>query len=194
MNKESILLSAFFLIVLCAFKAGERTTWMYDKAHAKLGFSISHLMIADVEGSFKNVTATITSSDNDFTDAVVEMSAQVNSIDTDNEQRDTHLKSPAFFDAEKYPTITLKSTSFRKTQVANTFEVTGNLTMHGVTKSITLTAIARMGVNPIIDKPVAGFKITSTLNRKDFGIAEATAAAILGEEVNVLANAEFIKN
>ena len=88
--------------------------WKYDNDHAKLGFSISHMTVTDVDGSFKNVEATIRSSEVDFKDAVVEMTAQVNSVDTDNEKRDAHLQSADFFDAAKFPTIVFKSTSFKK--------------------------------------------------------------------------------
>ncbi len=191
--KKKIILSIAVLTILYSFKLIENTIWRYDSAHAKLGFTISHLMVSDVDGSFKKVDATITSPKADFSDAVAEMTAQVNSVNTGNEQRDVHLQAPDYFDAAKYPTITFKSTSFKKANSDNTYTVIGNLTMHGVTKPITLTAIAKTGVNPMNNKTVAGFKLTGKLNRKDFGIAESTPAAILGEEVNILVNAEFIK-
>jgi polyisoprenoid-binding protein YceI len=104
------------------------------------------------------------------------------------------LQAPDFFDAAKYPTIVFKSTSFKKSTEPNTYSVTGNLTLHGVTKPVTLTALARTGVNPMSKKTIAGFRVTGTINRKDFGIAEQTPAAMLGEEVSIRANAEFIKN
>jgi polyisoprenoid-binding protein YceI len=113
-------------------------TWSLDKAHSKLGFKVTHLLISEVEGSFKNFDATITSSKDDFTDAVVELSADVASVNTDNEGRDKHLQGPDFFDASKFGKLTFKSTSFKKAE-GKTFKVKGDLTLHGVTKPVELT-------------------------------------------------------
>jgi polyisoprenoid-binding protein YceI len=193
MNKISKPLGGIVLLSLLSFTIVETAVWKYDHEHAKLGFSISHMTVTDVDGSFKDVEATIRTSKSDFSDAVAEMTAQVNSIDTDNEKRDTHLKSPDYFNAEKFPTIVFKSTSFQKAPEENTYNVTGNLTLHGVTKPVTLSAVAKSTIHPYTKKTVAGFKITGKINRKDFGIAEETPAAMLGEDVNIFANAEFIK-
>ena len=194
MNKFVKPLCAIVLFGLFSFTVVETAVWKYDNDHAKLGFSISHLSLTDVDGSFKNVEATIKSSKSDFTDAVVEVNAQVNSIDTDNEKRDAHLQSPDYFDAVKFPTIVFKSTSFKKAKEENTYTVDGNLTLHGVTKPVTLTAVAKTGVHPMTKKSIAGFKVTGKINRKDFGIAEQTPGAMLGDEVSIYANAEFIKD
>ena len=193
MNKISKALGVIVLFSLLSFTIVETAVWKYDNDHAKLGFSISHLTVTDVDGSFKKVEATIRSSENDFKDAIVEMTAQVNSVDTDNEKRDAHLQSADFFDAAKFPTIVFKSTSFKKTAEENTYTVTGNLTLHGVTKPVTLSARTKTAIHPVTKKTIAGFKITGKINRKDFGIAEQTPAAMLGEDVSILANAEFIK-
>ena len=115
------------------------------------------------------------------------------SINTDNEQRDTHLKSPDFFDAAKFATLTFKSKSFKKVK-DNTYKVTGDLTMHGVTKTVELDAVARIGTNPMSKKTVAGFKIAGTLKRSDFGIGASMPASMLSEEIAIIANAEFAKN
>jgi len=180
------------MALLFAFKVGNNATWSLDKAHGKLGFTITHLMISDVEGWFKTFDATITASKEDFSDAVVEMTADVNSINTDNEQRDKHLKSPDFFDAAKYPTITFKSKTFKKVSAQN-YKVTGDITMHGITKPIELDVVCRMGTNPMSKQPVAGFKITGMLKRGDFGIGTSMTSAMIGEEVSIVANAEFGK-
>ena len=194
MNKFARPLGVIVLFSLLSFTTiVETAVWKYDNDHAKLGFSISHLTVTDVDGAFKNVDATIRSAEKDFKDAVVEMTAQVNSVDTDNEKRDAHLQSADFFDAAKFPTIVFKSTSFKKAAEENTYTVTGNLTLHGVTKPVTLSAQAKMAIHPVTKKTIAGFKITGKINRKDFGIAEQTPSAMLGEEVNILANAEFIR-
>ncbi len=179
--------------ILFSFKSAEQSSWALDKAHAKLGFTISHLMVSDIEGSFKSFDAKITASKEDFSDAVVEMTGDVNSINTDNEQRDAHLKGADFFDAAKFPSITFKSKSFKKTD-DKTYKVIGDFTMHGVTKTVELTAVCRTGTNPMSKKTIAGFKVSGTILRKDFGIGASMPATMLGEEVTLNANAEFAKN
>ena len=190
MKKLSLLVIATSVMLLTSLHAIAQTSWELDKAHARLGFSITHLMISDVEGSFKNFTASIKAPKADFTDAKVELSADVSSINTDNEMRDKHLVSPDYFDAAKFPKLTFVSKSFVKTG-GNTYTVTGDLTMHGVTKSVSLTAVAKTGVNPMSKKNAAGFKITGTVKRSDFDISPKTPNAILGDEIEIIANAEF---
>jgi len=194
MKKLSLITAVFFATSLVSFKSVEDTTWSLDSPHARLGFSTTHLMVSDLEGFFKVFQATVTAPNTDFTDAVVTMSADVSSVSTDNDQRDTHLKSADFFDATKYPSIEFKSTSFKTTNVAGIYEVKGNLTIHGITKPITFTALARTGTNPMSKKIITGFKISGKINRSDFGIGGSIPTAIVGEEVEVFANAEFVKN
>lgn len=179
-------------MILMSFSAGVPTTWTLDKYHAKLGFSISHLMVSDVEGSFKKFDAKITATKDDFSDAVAELTAEVASVNTEDEARDEHLRKEDFFDAAKYPTMSFKSTSFKKVS-GNKYTVKGNLTLHGVTKPVTLTAIAKSGVNPMSKKTITGFKITGTIDRTAFGIAPSTPSAMLGKDVEIIANAEFEK-
>ncbi|MEP7169297.1 MAG: YceI family protein [Bacteroidota bacterium] len=190
MKKTILILTT---VALLSFKADETSKWNLDNAHAKVGFTVTHLMMSDVDGYFKTVTASVTSSNADFTDAVAEMTAQVNSVSTDNEKRDGHLQNADFFDAVKFPTITFKSVSFKKTATANNYTVTGNLTMHGITKPVTLNAFARTGINPMNQKITTGFKITGEINRKDFGVGASTPDAIVSEKITLTANAEFIK-
>jgi len=174
--------------------AGFSQTWNWDKAHSQLQFGIQHLSISEIDGSFGSVTAKITASKDDFSDAAVELSAEVASISTGNEQRNTHLKSPDFFDAAKYPNLTFKSTSFKKTG-AKTFEVAGDLTFHGVTKPVVLTATLNgTTVNPQSKKTIAGFKVTGTIKRTDFGIAAGFPSSMLSDDVALNANAEFVKD
>jgi polyisoprenoid-binding protein YceI len=150
-------------------------------------------MVSDVEGWFKSFDATITTTKDDFSDAVAVMTADVSSINTDNEARDKHLKSPDFFDAEKYPTVTFKSKTITK-GTGNSYKATGDLTMHGVTKSIDLDVLCLTAVNPQSKKTIAGFKITGTIKRSDFAIGITMPAAMISDEVQIAANAEFIKN
>lgn len=181
-------------LLVCSAGFTFAQTWSIDKAHSKVGFEITHMMISDVEGSFGSFDATVTSSKDDFSDAKVELTADISSIDTDNEQRDKHLQSPDYFDAAKYPKLTFKSKSIKK-KGDKTYALTGDLTMHGVTKSVTLEVKYRGTVtNPMSKKPVAGFKVTGTIKRTDFGIAPDTAEAMLSDEVAIEVSAEFVKN
>jgi len=193
MKKFATITIVAISALLFSFSAKDNATWSLDKAHAKLGFTVTHLMISDVEGWFKSFDAKITSSKDDFSDAVVEMTADIKSINTDNEQRDTHLKSPDFFDAAKYPTLTFKSKTFKKVSDKN-YKVTGDLTMHGVTKAIELDVMCRVGTNPMSKKETAGFKITGMLKRSDFGIGSTMTSVMVGDEISIVANAEFVKN
>jgi polyisoprenoid-binding protein YceI len=186
------LILAAIAVILFSFSAAP-TRWNFDVYHSKLGFSITHLMVTDVEGSFKIKEASIVAPrDNDFTDAVVTLVADINSVQTDNEQRDAELKKPDIFHAEQYPTLTFKSTSFKKTGERK-YLVTGDLTLKGVTKPVTLEAVARLGANPMNNKPIAGFKVSGTIKRTDFGIASQTPSALLSDEVAITANLEFTK-
>ncbi len=169
-------------------------SWSIDKGHSRIGFGITHLMINEINGNFKSFEGKITSSKEDFNDATIEFSADMNSINTDVEARDKHLKSPDFFDAATNPTVTFKSVSFKK-EKGNEYKLTGNLTMHGVTKSVTLKAVlVGKATNPMSKKEMAGFRITGTINRGDFSIGASMPAAMLSEVVNITANTEFSKD
>ena len=191
MKKISFIPFAF-TIALLSFITLKPSTWTLDTAHSNLRFSVTSLMISEFEGTFKMTEATITGQKEDFSDATAYMSADVNTIDTDNDDRDTHLKSADFFDAAKYPTILFKSSSFEK-QSENKYKITGNLTLHGITKPIVLDAIAKYTTHPMTKKTVAGFKITGTIKRTDFGIATSAPSAMVSDEVAIVANAQFEK-
>ena len=190
--KKITLIASAAVALLFAFKPAE-TIWTVDKAHAKLGFSVSHLTVSDVDGSFKNFDAKITSSHEDMTDAVIEVTGQVNSINTDNDQRDAHLKGPDFFDAAKFSTFTFKSKSFKKVG-ENKYKIAGDLTLHGVTKPLELDGTCKFGMNPMSKKNIVGVKVTGVFKRTDFGIAATTPAAMVGDEVTLAGNGEFVKN
>ena len=192
MKKKPFALPAF-AIALLSFVTLVPSTWTLDTAHSNLRFSITNLMISEVDGSFKMTEAKITAPKDDFSDATVYMVADVNTVDTDEPDRDTHLKSADFFDAGKYPTIVFKSSSFEKISDKK-YKVTGNLTMHGVTKQVVLEAIVNYGTHPMTKKMVAGFKIGGTIKRTDFGIATTTPSAMISDEVVVVANAQFSKD
>ncbi len=169
-------------------------TWTVDKSHAKLSFEITHFMISDVDGAFTSFDAKITSSKEDFSDAVIELTADAASINTASEGRDKHLKNEDFFDVEKFKTLSFKSTSLKLVE-GKKYKLTGDLTMHGVTKQVELDAtFTGPIVHPYNKKTVAGLKIAGVVKRSDFGIGAKYPSAALGEEVIIKANGEFVKN
>jgi polyisoprenoid-binding protein YceI len=177
-----------------------QTAWKVDASHSKLGFSVTHMMVSETEGKFKVYTGNISSkSETDFTDASIDFMADVNSINTDDEKRDGHLKSADFFDAAKYPNITFKATSMKPTKAPNTYDLEGDLTMHGVTKKIKLLAV---GAPKAVKDPYGNiryaFKVTGKLNRSDYGlkwnaVLEAGGVAV-SDEVNVNCTIELTKS
>jgi polyisoprenoid-binding protein YceI len=185
---------SFVASLITIYTIAQTTTWSLDKAHSKLGFSVTHLLVSDVDGNFKSFDAKITTTKEDFSDATVELTSDINSIDTDNEQRDGHLKSADFFDAAKYGSLTFKSKSFKKID-SKKYNVTGDLTLHGVTKPAELEITLRgTTVHPYTKKTVGGFKATGTLKRSDFGIGASTPGSVVSDEVAIYANAEFTKD
>jgi polyisoprenoid-binding protein YceI len=184
---------AALAIVVSVSTAAFAQSWSIDKAHSQVMFTINHMGINTITGNFGTVSSSITASKDDFSDAVIEFTADINSINTGNEQRNNHLKSPDFFNAAQYGTLTFKSTSFKKVDDKN-YEVTGDLTLHGVTKSVTLNATLNgTTVNPMSKKTVAGFKVTGTIKRTDFGIGAQFPSSMLSDEVALDANTEFVK-
>ena len=168
-------------------------SWTLDKNHAKLGFVATHLLVSDVEGKFKTFDINVVSAKDDFSDAQVNLSADINSINTDNDYRDNDLKSEKFFDAAKYPTLSFKSTSITKIDAKN-YKLNGNLTMHGVTKPVTLDLVLNGVVqNPMSKKTVAGFKIKGTVKRTDFGIASSFPITVVSDEIVIDSNVELNK-
>jgi len=168
-------------------------TWSLDQSHSKLGFSIVHLMVSDQEGTFKKFSAKITSTKEDFSDAQIELTADVNSINTDNETRDGHLKEADYFNAVQYPSLTFKSKSFVKV-ADKKYKLTGDLTIKGVTKSVVLDVTYNGTiVHPRNNKKVSGFKITGIIKRSDFGVGPASTST-LSDEVTLLANVEFVQD
>ena len=188
--KKLLLAAALFLQ---ASLFAQTTTWKNDKMHSKLTFTVTHLLVSDVDGLFKNFDVTITATKPDFSDAVFELSADVSSINTEVDMRDNDLKSANFFDVANYPKITFKSTSI-KPDGQNKYKLTGNLSMHGVTKSVTMGLWYRGTTeNSMSKKPDAGFKLTGTLKRSDFNIGSKMPTAVVSDEVEIKADGEFGK-
>ncbi len=190
---KTILLSITALLTISAAHA--QTTWNVDKAHSRVGFTVTHLLLSEVDGNFKTFDAKMTASKPDFSDAVMELTADVSTINTENERRDADLKSAKYFDVAQFPNLTFKSTSFQKVD-GKKYKIMGNLTMHGVTKPITLDAILTGPVvmeNPRGKQEKAGMKITGILKRADFGVGSGTSVAIVSDEIELKANGEFVK-
>jgi polyisoprenoid-binding protein YceI len=177
-------------LILVAFTAFSQT-WVTDPAHSHLGFTIKHLMISTVSGNFKQFEIKAVTTKPDYSDAKIEVTAQISGINTDQEQRDTHLKSADFFDAKQFPTLNFKSTSVKNVK-GNVYKLLGNLTMHGVTKPVELELIFEGKVqNPMNKKDIAVFTIKGLLKRSDFGIGSKFPAAMVGDEVTINATAEL---
>ena len=184
----------FILVLSTAGGALAQANWSVDKGHSKIRFTVTHHMISEVDGYFKTFTAKLTSSKDDFSDAVFELTAETNSINSENEMRDKDLRSPNFFDVEKFPTLTFKSTSFKKVS-GNNYALAGDLTIKGVTKPITMD-VTLMGPepHPRTKKPAIGIKATCKINRKDFGVGSGTPEVMVSDEVELRATGEFNKD
>jgi polyisoprenoid-binding protein YceI len=170
--------------------------WKIDPAHSEVTFKIKHLVISTVTGQFMSFNASIESDKEDFSDAKINFEAEVESINTKNEQRDAHLKSADFFDAENHSRITFISDSVK--QVSDyELEVTGALTIRGVTKQVKLDVIYNGTVEGFGGVNVAGFEIRTRLNRFDYGLkwnaVTEAGGVVVSNEVKIEILAEFVK-
>jgi polyisoprenoid-binding protein YceI len=173
----------------------ENTKWEIDPTHSEVHFKVKHLGIATLTGRFDKITGTAEAEEN-FENAVFSFTANVGSINTNDQKRDTHLKSIDFFDAEKFPKITFFSTKFKRTGDTN-FELIGKLTI----KEITKPTILKIKYNGIATDPwgniKAGLQLNGKINRKDFGLtwnaAIEAGGVLVGEEIKIAANIELLK-
>jgi polyisoprenoid-binding protein YceI len=169
--------------------------WDIDPAHSNVEFSVRHLMVSTVKGNFQKVSGFVELDDKNITKSSVEVTIETASIDTREPKRDAHLRSPDFFDATKYPTITFKSTKVEKTG-KDKLKVTGDLTIHGISKPVVLMA---EGPSPALKDPfgrtVRGVTATGKINRKDWGMvwnkALDTGGVMVSDEVKLELNAEL---
>lgn len=172
------------------------TKWSLDPTHSEIGFKVKHLMFTNVSGQFKKFTASAETEGDDFSTAAIQFSAEVDSIDTNNEQRDTHLKSADFFDAASNPQLSFTSTSF-SSKGSDEYTLNGNLTMHRVTHPVTLAVEFGGIVKDPWGNTKAGFSITGKLNRKDFGLnwnaVLETGGVMVSEEVKIHAEIQLVK-
>lgn len=189
-----VLLLSFLLGISTVF--AQNGTWKTDRAHTKILFNATHMVISEVTGRFKDFEITVVQRKEDFTDAELTAVIKVNSIDTDNERRDGHLRSADFFDAEKNPEITFKSTSFEKSG-KNTYKIEGDLTIRGVTKSVVFDARLNGQIKEPNGNLRAGFRATTSINRYEFGVkwnrALDTGGWLVGENIDITVNIEIVK-
>ncbi len=161
--------------------------WNIDPAHSEVKFKVKHLVISTVTGTFKSVRGTVAANTPDFSDAVVRFEADVDSISTNNEQRDGHLKSADFFDAANYPTLSFVSTAVSR-KGDGRYEMKGDMTIRGTKRSIVLD-VTYNGTVKGFDGDVAGFEITGVLNRQDFGLRwnalTETGGVVVSDEVKL---------
>jgi polyisoprenoid-binding protein YceI len=190
MKKFTVILSAFlFLTAFTTFN----NIWKNDDPHSQLGFTVTHLGISEISGTFNDFDATVSSVKPDFSDAVFELTAKVASIDTRVEARNNHLKSADFFDAAKFPTLDFKSTSLKKIS-KDTYKLNGNLTLHGITKPVTMDLQYKGSVeNPMSKKQTVGFQVSGTIKRSDFNLGNGFPAPMISDEVRIKADGEFIQ-
>jgi polyisoprenoid-binding protein YceI len=188
--KQFNLALAAFLIAVGTYA---QTTWNIDKAHSRVGFSVVHMAITDVEGKFNEFDGNVVSKTDDFNGAEVNFTAKSTSIDTDNERRDGHLKSPDFFDAEKHPEIKFKGAIVKQ---SNSYKLKGDFTMKGVTKPVEFD-VTYGGTIDTGRGVKAGFKLNGEINRQDYGLTWANKLAsgelVVSDNVAIIVKIELDK-
>ena len=195
--KKLPIFFALALVVAAAPTLFAQTNWKFDKSHTSIGFSVTHLLITDVEGRFKSFDGSIATKGDDFEHASVEFWADIASIDTDNEKRDSHLKSDDFFNAEKYPKMTFKGKSMKKSG-KNTYKLTGDLTIRDVTKTVVLDVVHKGTTKDPWGNTKAGFRISGEVNRFDYNLKWNTlteaGGAVVGKTVTLVINMQLVKS
>ncbi len=189
--KNTVLTAAF------AFSsAALASTWDIDTTHATAGFSVKHLGVTNTTGSLGNVTGAVELDEKDITKSTINATIDVKTLNTNNSKRDEHLKSPDFFETEKFPTATFKSTKIEKN--GEKVKITGDLTMHGVTKPVTLDAeLSAEVANPFSKGTSRAISATGVLNREEWGLKWNAPLAnngfVVGKDVKLVLEAELAK-
>jgi polyisoprenoid-binding protein YceI len=189
---KKLLMLAGVLSLAAPLAFAQTSTWVPDKAHSGVDFSILHLSLSKVRGHFGNIGGSIVMNEADVTKSTVNVTIDVSTCDTGVAARDSDLKGANIFDAAQFPTATFVSTSVAKS--GNGLTVTGNLTLHGVTKPVTLAVEGPTGpVNGMDKKPHEGFSATTTISRSAFGIAAKMPSAVIGDEVQLTIDLDVAK-
>ncbi len=193
MRKLNLFLA---LLLLVATTLSAQTNWSVDKSHSKVGFSVTHLVITDVDGFFKEYEAKVTTNGDDFSTANIDFAVNTGSIFTDNDGRDKHLRSDDFFNAEKYPQMVFKGKSMKKVS-DNKYKLVGDLTIRDVTKQVELDVKYNGMVKDPWGNTKAGFKVTGEINRFDYNLkwntAIETGALVVGREVELVIDLQLVK-
>ncbi len=194
MNRMSRIAAAV-LVLAPALALGQTATWNIDSAHSRVGFSVKHLVISDVKGEFAKMSGTGQIDLADLAKSSIEVTIEAASVDTRDQKRDTHVKSADFFDVAKYPTITFKSTKVVPGK-DGAVTVTGNLTMHGVTKPVTLEGTITKAITDPWGMTRFGASFTGKIDRKEWGVSWSKVTdvgAVVGDEVKLDIQAELVK-
>ena len=187
-----------FLAIIFLFTSSlfAQTTWTVDKSHSKVGFSVNHLVITDVDGYFKDYDAQITTEGDDFSKTQIDFTIKTNSIFTDNKDRDNHLRSDDFFNAEKYPDMIFKGKSMKKVGDKK-YKLIGDFTIRDVTKQIALDVTYNGTVKDPWGNTKSGFKVTGEIDRFDYNLkwnkAIETGSLVVGKEVELVIDLQLIK-
>lgn len=180
------------ILILAPAVLAQTSTWVPDKAHSAVGFSVVHLSLANVRGHFGNIEGSIVWNEGDITKSTVNVAIDVSGVDTGVAQRDADLKSPNFFDVAQFPKATFVSTSVVKS--GNGLKVSGDLALHGVTKPVVLQVDGPTGPVPGMDhKPHSGFSATATISRAAFGIGPKYPTTVVGDEVKLTIDLDLAK-
>ena len=172
------------------------TKWVLDPTHSEVQFKVKHLVISTVSGFFKSFAGELVTDGDDFENAEIDFTLDIDSIDTNQTQRDEHLKSAEFFDAATYPKISFKSTSFTKTG-DDEYALKGDLTIKDVTKPVSLDVEFGGSAADFYGNTKAGFEISGKINRKEFGLTwdgvTEAGSIVVGEDIKLLINVQFAK-
>lgn len=179
------------LSMVCAGAFAQTSTWTIDPAHSSAQFTIRHLGVSNVHGNINGVKGTVTFDEKDITKSSVNATLDTATLSTSNDARDKHLKSPDFFDAEKNPTITFKSTAI--TKAGGKLQLVGDLTLNGVTKPVTLDLDGPAPPLTQRGKTISGFSASGTLKRADFGFGPKFSPPMLGDDVKISIDVEIDK-
>lgn len=172
------------------------TKWVIDPSHSEIGFKVKHMMFTNVSGSFQKFDGYMETNGDDFENAKIEFTGEIDSITTGNADRDAHLLSADFFDAAQHPKLTFSATSFKK-ESEGEYKLKGDLTLHGITKPVTLDVDFGGIAKDPWGNTKAGFSATGKLNRKDWGLnwnsTLEAGGVLVGEEVKLAIELQFIK-
>ena len=191
MKKLLITLSA--ALALVSFVVLDAGSWSLDAGHSRLGFTVKHMEISETVGQFDKFDVKITTPNADFSDATIELTAEAKTVNTYLSMRDDHLRSADFFDVEKHPTITFKSTSVKKAK-GNNYVIKGNFTMHGVTKTVVLAGVHNGTTKNRAGADLAGLKISGLIKRSEYGVGVTMPNTVVADEIYLNADLEVSKN